>query len=618
MSSPSLVDQWYDPAHPEISIVILNWNKAQLTIECLASIFEHTRGSRYEVIVVDNGSRADEYSMLSGYVGPHRLLRLGENRFFGEGNNLGAELAKGEFVMFMNNDVTVTPNWLSPLIDVFALHPECGVAGPKFVYPSGLLQEAGALLDEEGDSVQIGKFQDPACARFNRMRVVDYVSAACVVMRKRDFDDALGFDFMYEPAYYEDADLCLKIGESGLKTFYVPGSHIVHHENATTADPSNGLNLNNLVQINRSKFADRWTRFLKTGRHREGASSLARIVTHSSGEDRPGAAIYTPHPINAGESTRYLLSTVDALLELGYRVSLVTPQRVSYLRLNQIAHALGLQAPLMLDLLIVDQLSAPLDLAIEFGSEGARSIKVLVKRSFYLADRRSKCPPGYQGIVVNSGADAELMRSDPQFTGVDIHVIRPAIWPLSFREKISKTSIVSEGMFAAGTESTRQDLMITALRRLVEAGHRAELHFIGSLLPESRHREYFLECKRMAEGLPVHFHLDIPREKRDRMFEGASLYWHDGGYEHIGLSVIEAMSTGAIPIVAQGCQGALNVRDGLNGFRFDSEDELVRISQRIFNETDEVTNAMRAAARIDSEGFSRALCVRDWRSLLQP
>jgi glycosyltransferase involved in cell wall biosynthesis len=526
-------------------------------------------------------------------------------------------LAKGEFVVFMNNDVTVTPNWLAPLVEVFRAHPECGAAGPKFVYPSGLLQEAGALLDEDGDSVQIGKFQDPESARFNRLRVVDYVSAACIIMRKKIFDAVLGFDFVYEPAYYEDVDLCLKIGALGLKTFYVPASCIVHHENATTADPSNGLNLSSLVQINRGKFVDRWTHFLKTGRHREQLWPLARRVTGAAPDDaRPSAAVYTPYAINAGEATRQLFSTVEALVDIGYRVSLVTPERVSYLRISQIAYLLGLNSGLALDLVTVNEVRRSFDVLIALGDEGAEPVKALAKRSFYRGDRRSEWLPGYQDVIASSDAEAETVRNHPQFHGVVVHTIRPAIRPLAFTEKLSKTTIVSEGQFIAGATSSGQDLMIRALRRLVASGHKAELHLVGSLLPESRHRDYFLECKRMAEGLPVHFHVDVSREERDSIFESASLYWHDGSHDPLGLSVIEAMSTGAIPIVAQRGEGAFGAWNGTNGYHFGSEDELVSLSDRILNETDEVISAMRAVARTASEGFSREACASGWRSLL--
>ena len=637
-SMPSLVDRWYDSNNPEVSIVVLNWNKAQLTIECLKSLFEHSQGSRYEVIVVDNGSRAEEFAALSEYEGPHRLLRLGVNRFFGEGNNLGAELAKGEFVMFMNNDVTVTPNWLSPLVDVFHFYPECGAAGPKFVYPSGLLQEAGALLDEDGDSVQIGKFQDPASARFNRMRVVDYVSAACVVMRKKIFDDVLGFDFVYEPAYYEDADLCLKIGVLGLKTFYVPNSYIVHHENATTADPSNGLNLSSLVHINRSKFVARWTHFLKTGRHREDRRPAARRVVAASDEGRSGAAIYTPYAINGGEATRHLFSIIDALTTIGYQVSLITPERVSYLRVSQIADLMGLQLPnvALMDVKDVGPQSS-FSVFIAIGGEGTPPIEALGIENFYWCgssflsavevNQSDDWLSGYQSVIVSSdaaGADLAGRRTRLHFPDACIIPIKPAVEPLNFSSKTLRTNIVAEGQFIFGAGSNRQDMMIRAFRRLIESGFAAELHLVGSLLPESQHREFFIECKRTAEGLPVHFHVDASRKTLDLIYRDASVYWHGAlrgvgtqAYETLGISAIEAMSAGAIPLAAIESARVFNLKHRLNGFEFNSEDELVGFTQQIFNETDGAIELMRSRARSEAMRFSKGSLTDSLRSLLR-
>jgi O-antigen biosynthesis protein len=634
----SLVDRWYDSNNPEVSIVVLNWNKAQLTMECLKSLFEHTQGSRYEVIVVDNGSRAEEFALLSEYKGPHSLLRLSVNRFFGEGNNLGAELAKGEFVVFMNNDVTVTPNWLSPLVDVFHVHPECGAAGPKFVYPSGLLQEAGALLDEDGDSVQIGKFQDPASARFNRMRVVDYVSAACVVMRKKIFDDVLGFDFVYEPAYYEDVDLCLKIGVLGLKTFYVPNSYIVHHENATTADPSNGLNLRSLVQINRSKFVDRWTHFLKTGRHREGPWPSARRITTASDEGRPSAAIYTLYAINGGEATRHLFSIIDALTTIGYRVSLITPERVSYLRVSQIADLMGLQLTNVTLMHVKDvgpQSSFGVFIAI--GGEGVPRIEALGVKSFYWSrssflstvevDQSDDWSSGYKSVIVSSdaaSADLADQRTRLHFPDACITAIKPAVEPLNFSPKTLRTNIVAEGQFIFGAGSNRQDMMIRVFRRLIESGFVAELHLVGSLLPEPRHREFFIECKRLAQGLPVHFHVDASRRTLDTIYQSASVYWHGAlrgrgtlEYETLGISAIEAMSAGAIPLAAVESAHVFNLQHGLNGFKFDSEDELVGFTQQIFDETDDAIEQMSSRARSEALRFSKGLFTDGLRSLLR-
>src|SRR5215211_2765815 len=107
-SGPAAPISWYDASSPEVSIIILNFNKSHLTAQCLRHIWAYTRGKRYEVVVVDNGSTAAEFFKLSEFPGEFHLLRLPVNRFFGEGNNIGVEASRGRYIVFLNNDAFVT------------------------------------------------------------------------------------------------------------------------------------------------------------------------------------------------------------------------------------------------------------------------------------------------------------------------------------------------------------------------------------------------------------------------------------------------------------------------------------------------------------------------------
>ncbi|WP_255581017.1 glycosyltransferase [Caballeronia sp. dw_276] len=620
-SISSRADIWYDATRPEVSIVILNWNKAQLTINCVKSLMEHTHGARYEIIVVDNGSRAEEYALLCAFEGPHRVLRLAVNRFFGEGNNLGSEMAKGEFVVFMNNDVTVNPDWLGPLIEIFRVEPLCGAAGPKFVYPHGVLQEAGALLDEQGDAVQIGKFQDPSDPRFNRMRVVDYVSAACVAMRKKVFDRVLGFDFIYEPAYYEDVDLCLKVGALGLKTFYVPQSCIVHHENATTGDPSNGLDLSGLVALNRAKLVDRWAHFLRTGRHLEATPSATAPNLTAAEDTRLSAAIYTARRIDNGEASRFLFSIVFALHALGYRISIVTPERISPLRINQVGEALGFPIP-PLQLLPAAQMHSPVEVLVTLdgASEQTEVIRRLARKCYRFVDSvadMSFVDNSERLIVSASRALAMFVDEiDIEAGAARVHVIKPAVIPGRFTVERSRMTIISAGPFTDDAASSHHSFMIEAFRSLVKRGYHAELHFVGSMPPDSASRRYFAECRALAADLPVHFHLDSPQAIRRAVLEGASIYWHAGEDSRFGLNVIEAMSSGAIPIVRRDTLNSPDVAAGVNGFSFSTEAELCGLSEQLFNASDDAIAQLRTEARAEADRHSMQAFTQAWQALL--
>ena len=134
---------WYDAKSPEVSIIVLNFNKSDLTRECLNHIVANTTGRRYEIVIVDNGSDPAETQNLSGLDFEFKLVMLPVNRYFGEGNNIGVEASRGRYLVFLNNDAFATPNWLEPLIAVLENQLAAGGVGPKLLYPDGRLQEAG-------------------------------------------------------------------------------------------------------------------------------------------------------------------------------------------------------------------------------------------------------------------------------------------------------------------------------------------------------------------------------------------------------------------------------------------------------------------------------------------
>jgi len=272
---------------PELSIIILNYNKAYLTLQCVASLLEYTRGCTYEIVVVDNGSGASDLALLKTYSDQFRLVELGRNHFFGGANNIGAKIATGRLLIFMNNDIVVTPGWLPPLLSALRSYPGCGAVGPKFIYPDGTLQEAGAFINADGTSLQRGIGSDPDLAEFNSEMEVEYVSAATLLLEKEIFQRLGGFDPVWEPAYYEDVDLCLRLAGLKLATYYVPQSRIFHIANATAADQKVGLRLQTIIETNRDKFVTRWHEYLKTRDKRVLVDYVRRHETLKSGS-KPG------------------------------------------------------------------------------------------------------------------------------------------------------------------------------------------------------------------------------------------------------------------------------------------------------------------------------------------
>ncbi|HQT52649.1 MAG TPA: glycosyltransferase family 2 protein, partial [Phenylobacterium sp.] len=215
-------------ATPRASIVIPAYNNLKFTLECLASLQAAEGLESAEIIVIDDAS-ADATSALLATVPGLKVLTNAENLGFIRTCNRAAEAATGEFVIFLNNDVQVRSGWLAALLSPFDEETAVGATAPKMLFPDGRLQEAGARISVDGASEMIGLFDDPSLPRWNVRREVDYASGACLAVRRQVFADLGGFDITFAPAYCEDADLCFRLRERGLRIIYEPTSEIVHH-----------------------------------------------------------------------------------------------------------------------------------------------------------------------------------------------------------------------------------------------------------------------------------------------------------------------------------------------------------------------------------------------------
>lgn len=218
---------------PQVSIIIPVWNYLQLTLECLASVQKHTTGTSYEVIVIDDGSDDQTPSILP-LIDNLRVQRNQERSGFVMSCNKGSQFARGEYILFLNNDVQVTENWLSALVEPFEARDDVGAVGGKILFPDGRLQEAGAVVSPDGTTQLVGLYEDPSLPRYNYLREVEYVSGVCLMVRKGDFEEMGGFSGEFQPAYGEDVDFCLWLREKGKRILYQPQAEIIHHLSATT------------------------------------------------------------------------------------------------------------------------------------------------------------------------------------------------------------------------------------------------------------------------------------------------------------------------------------------------------------------------------------------------
>jgi len=226
------IEKTYDSmAEPFVSIVIVNFNGVHHLSECLRSI-EGIEYQNYEVILVDNASHDDSIAFVKNNFSRVKIFPLNENYGFAEGSNIGASHAKGEYIVFLNNDTKVDTKWLSELVEVIRHDDSIATCGSKmFFYEGGIINHAGGAITLLGNGFDIG-FGQMDSEEFNDQRTVGYNCGGSMMVSKTIFNRLGGFDPDYF-ACFEDVDLCLRAWISGYKNVYVPTSIVYHKYGAT-------------------------------------------------------------------------------------------------------------------------------------------------------------------------------------------------------------------------------------------------------------------------------------------------------------------------------------------------------------------------------------------------
>lgn len=225
------------PADPPlVSIIIATRDRADVLRRCVESILRKTTYPHFEIILLDNESReADALEYLATVVRDKRVqVRRCEGEFnFSKLNNAGVQLARGDIVALLNNDLEViNDGWLSEMVS-HAVRPEIGAVGARLWYPNGTIQHAGVILGAGGigNHAHAGIRDEPGY--FSRPHLTQDLSAvtgACIVLRKEVYRDAGGLDEKNLAVAFNDIDLCLRIGRSGLRIVWTPHAELFHHE----------------------------------------------------------------------------------------------------------------------------------------------------------------------------------------------------------------------------------------------------------------------------------------------------------------------------------------------------------------------------------------------------
>jgi len=224
---------------PLVSIVTLNWNQAEVTCDLLHSLSCATY-PRIEVIVVDNGSDPRDVAKLSRVFPRPRIVSSRENLGFTGGNNLGMRVARGEYVLLLNNDVEVDPGFLEPLVAAMEADPGLGAASPKIRYyhdPLRLQYAGGTAVDARtGQARWIGSGEIDE-GQHDVSGETEMGHGAALMIRRRVLEEVglLGEDFFI---YYEELDFGTRLRRAGWRVHYAAESVVWHKESVTVGKAS--------------------------------------------------------------------------------------------------------------------------------------------------------------------------------------------------------------------------------------------------------------------------------------------------------------------------------------------------------------------------------------------
>jgi len=230
---------------PLISVIVVNWNGRELLRKCLQSVERHLERVDHETIVVDNGSTDGAPDMVEDEFPRMQLIRNPENLGFGRANNVGMTLARGDFFLLLNSDARLIDDTPVRLVERLRCLPKVGVVGPILRFEDGRLQSSahrfgspGLLLVEElllykvlpkarVADLLLGGYWD-----HHQEREVDWITGACMVVRRAVFDMTRGFDpsmFLYG----EEVEWCHRIRASGWLVLFSPVGEVRHFGHAS-------------------------------------------------------------------------------------------------------------------------------------------------------------------------------------------------------------------------------------------------------------------------------------------------------------------------------------------------------------------------------------------------
>jgi GT2 family glycosyltransferase len=571
---------------PALTIIILNYNRWDLTFNCVLTVLASATPFTYDIIVVDNGSSDVEHAHLKDLRLPVEIVRLKQRRSFGEANNFAAERARGSKLLFLNNDAFVFRDCIARLADVLN-EKETAAVGPIFEYPDGRLQEAGGFINVDGSTVHRNhvNFQGQE-ESLPPISNVEYASAACLMVRKTDFIKLAGFDPAYEPAYNEDTDLCCRLRALGSTIGLVRDARTIHVLNATLKNLDPDDFLSNAPARGREIFRSRWGNWLWT-READALPCPEHLIFAQEQEESNlsfGAdvnAVLTPNDLNENLESHALLALCTALAQRAPTL-VGTETAYSRLRLAHLARHFALPWSRIFSSDYRSLENFCIDVFVQSCPEVPPPAQKLGNRRIWYCPMptrarrltrvdqhaRLEALERIEAVVTTSQLGRQKLLASLHFFGapeLPIEVIHPPVPSVTNVESASKENlIVSVGRFRAGNFGGPQGTVVRAFREFQRMPAHSGWHLICMGRVETQEDLVcFLDLHACAATWPVRFLANPTQQQISAVLARARICISADGLDvsakreeqakpQSAIGIGTAIASGCIPLVQAG------------------------------------------------------------------
>ena len=218
-----------------VNIFVLNWNGKKIILDCLHSLDKVTY-SNVNIVLIDNGSTDGSVNLIKKEFPNIEIIQLKENLGYAGGNNYGFKNVKiqSEYSIFINNDTSVSTNFINPLIEPLKNDTSIIQTAPKIFYADdpNLLWFAGGYINLFFGWIRHRGIRKIDKGQYNNSTLIDYATGCCICMRTKDFKLFKMFDESFS-MYGEDVDLSIRVRKAGGKIMYIPESNIWHKVSAS-------------------------------------------------------------------------------------------------------------------------------------------------------------------------------------------------------------------------------------------------------------------------------------------------------------------------------------------------------------------------------------------------